>query len=571
MKTRRLVAITLAVAVALCNVCVFTCGQGSFITSAYAAETQTVDVTTPSPQDTDQVESDQEGEQDGGETDPSNPPSDDQDSQGESSDKDAKVTSNPVSVTGEVKETEEPTSELTEVADTEEPTSEPTEVADTEEPTSEPTEVADTEEPTSEPTQEATDAPAADVGFLYVSASEAIYTSASRTTILGTMNEGDVVYAEVSEAFENGTLYKAYFDTTRTTDAENSESGYFYASSTTWLVDGDEALATMVSVRTAGDVSIPSVDFVYADEKQEEIDDDKIYGKATSNVKFRQEPTIDSSVICELNKGTTVVVIGSVQNEKGETWYSVQSADKTGYIRADLVAVDGDVPALGGDVDPADETAEPTEPADETEEPAEATETPEAEPSEEPEATETPVPAYTITVLAGDATTLVSYTMEEGTILDAASFDAFIMLDPEQTFKGWYLCDASGNVEGAVTFGEAVTQSITMIAVAEEPVATEEPLPSEEPVVEVVERSVHVALHADTEELTIGSSVTLAATLNGYEEVQYDFVWQTAAIDELGNIIGDWQNTEIDTLEFSYTLAEDNLMAAWRMCVTITE
>lgn len=107
----------------------------------------------------------------------------------------------------------------------------------------------------------------------------------------------------------------------------------------------------------------------------------------------------------------------------------------------------------------------------------------------------------------------------------------------------------------------------------EEPVAEEEP--TEEPALEEepevpVERSVHVSVSFDTEKLQLGSQVTLTAVLNGFDG-GYTCRWQNASADAEGNINGDWQDTDITSDSFTYTLMQDNLLTAWRVCVTVND
>ena len=91
----------------------------------------------------------------------------------------------------------------------------------------------------------------------------------------------------------------------------------------------------------------------------------------------------------------------------------------------------------------------------------------------------------------------------------------------------------------------------------------------EEPVQE--ERQIRVSASYDTDELQLGSRITLTAKLEGYDGQSYTCCWQYAAADKEGNIIGEWQNAQSSALSYSYTLSEENLLTAWRMCVTISE
>ena len=80
-----------------------------------------------------------------------------------------------------------------------------------------------------------------------------------------------------------------------------------------------------------------------------------------------------------------------------------------------------------------------------------------------------------------------------------------------------------------------------------------------------------VQVSRDTETLQLGSIITLTATLEGYEGVEYACRWQYAAADRDGNIVGEWQDAEAGTLTMSYELTAANLLTAWRMSVTVLE
>ena len=99
--------------------------------------------------------------------------------------------------------------------------------------------------------------------------------------------------------------------------------------------------------------------------------------------------------------------------------------------------------------------------------------------------------------------------------------------------------------------------------------AGEDKQETEEPVQE--ERQIRVSASYDTDELQLGSRITLTAKLEGYDGKSYTCCWQYAAADKEGNIIGEWQNAQSSALSYSYTLSEENLLTAWRMCVTISE
>jgi hypothetical protein len=85
------------------------------------------------------------------------------------------------------------------------------------------------------------------------------------------------------------------------------------------------------------------------------------------------------------------------------------------------------------------------------------------------------------------------------------------------------------------------------------------------------DRSIVVTAECDTEELMIGSNITLSATLEGYEGLDYTCVWQYADADKEGNIIGEWQDAQRGEPTFTYVLTRQNILTAWRMCVVVSE
>ena len=103
------------------------------------------------------------------------------------------------------------------------------------------------------------------------------------------------------------------------------------------------------------------------------------------------------------------------------------------------------------------------------------------------------------------------------------------------------------------------------------PAADEEPVEETEPVSEVpdTERTIQISSSCDTETLQLGSRITLTAKLAGYEGVNYTCCWQYAAADAEGNIVSEWKDAESDSLSYTYTLNEDNLLTAWRMRVLV--
>ena len=102
-----------------------------------------------------------------------------------------------------------------------------------------------------------------------------------------------------------------------------------------------------------------------------------------------------------------------------------------------------------------------------------------------------------------------------------------------------------------------------------EPQPVEGAQPTEQPAEPA--RKVTILVSRDTEELQLGSQITLTAVLEGYEGVPYTCVWQYATADRDGNIVGEWQDAQTDVLSLSYTLTEDNLLTAWRLRVVAAD
>ena len=102
-----------------------------------------------------------------------------------------------------------------------------------------------------------------------------------------------------------------------------------------------------------------------------------------------------------------------------------------------------------------------------------------------------------------------------------------------------------------------------------EPQPVENAQPTEQPAEPA--RKVTILVSRDTEELQLGSQITLTAVLEGYEGVPYTCVWQYATADRDGNIVGEWQDAQTDVLSLSYTLTEDNLLTAWRLRVVAAD
>lgn len=102
------------------------------------------------------------------------------------------------------------------------------------------------------------------------------------------------------------------------------------------------------------------------------------------------------------------------------------------------------------------------------------------------------------------------------------------------------------------------------------PVPTESPVPTETPA-PAVPRSVGISVASDTDPLQIGSRITLTAELSGYDGLDYVCRWQAAAARSDGSIVGEWRNVQNGGQTFTYVLTEENLLTAWRVCVSVNE
>ena len=102
------------------------------------------------------------------------------------------------------------------------------------------------------------------------------------------------------------------------------------------------------------------------------------------------------------------------------------------------------------------------------------------------------------------------------------------------------------------------------------PVPTESPVPTETPA-PAVPRSVGISAASDTDPLQIGSRITLTAELSGYDGLDYVCCWQAAAARSDGSIVGEWRNVQNGGQTFTYVLTEENLLTAWRVCVSVNE
>ena len=128
-----------------------------------------------------------------------------------------------------------------------------------------------------------------------------------------------------------------------------------------------------------------------------------------------------------------------------------------------------------------------------------------------------------------------------------------------------------------VAYAQAIEETMDEIIVevpveGEEPVTDEEPAEGEEPVEDeepAVERKVVISYTIDTEEVMLGTVVTLHAQLTGYEDVAYTLTWECAEISD--GVIGAWTEVDAHNAQYSYTIDEQTSHLAWRLRVNVVE
>lgn len=424
-----------------------------------------------------------------------------------------------------------------------------------------------------------------------------LYRDRARTDELGRL-DGDAVMLVRSE--RDG-LYETFFETDRTLKGDDCEHAYFAASSVEFL-SGEKAAAcpNASALRRVDGKPVLKAEVEYAEpapaqaEAPAATNPDHPFVNA-SDVNLRGEPSRDAQRVARLQKGESVEVVGSVIGDDGETWYAVTYQGHSGYIRADLVDNAGDVPQLRGSTQTeeperneppieqpaeteipgeaevateAEQPAEPevtAEPTAETEVLAESEVTAEAKATVEPAAeteqpaeTEIPVepemPAlYLVTCFDENGETLAVCEVESGKAIPAEA-----LAQPEGDFLGWYACDEHGEFLAEAPYDLTLPVEGPVYLRAR---MAEQPAP----------RLVTVSAAHEGETLRLGDTITLTATLTGYEGLNYTCRWQYAAADRDGNVVGEWQDAQADALSFTYELTEDNLLTAWRMCVTVDE
>ena len=83
---------------------------------------------------------------------------------------------------------------------------------------------------------------------------------------------------------------------------------------------------------------------------------------APNGAKIRQDADTSSTMVGGAEKDKVLTVLGQKQGADGYTWYQVQVNDTTtGYVRADLVEVSGDIPAEGAGESGGGEEAPPVD------------------------------------------------------------------------------------------------------------------------------------------------------------------------------------------------------------------
>ena len=447
-----------------------------------------------------------------------------------------------------------------------EPETEPTETPTAEQPTSSlPPEGEPEIEPTETPAAEPTDVP--EIPEIYVSpyakvsSGTSLYKDMGRNEKLGELIGDTVMLVHEVSAYEQGSLYEAYFVTDESLQADACEHAYFFASSLELLdKEQTEVCLNSVGIRKVDGKPVFMADILYEEPIIEETEEPKQpEGDLSqshvnkSDVNMRSEPSQHSDRIAKLQNGENVEVIARVVNANGEAWYAVIYQGSEGFIRADLVNAIGDIPEMRYEGDTLIPDAEPTD-------------EPEVvlpEETEQPIAKDMPI-LYTVKYFDANGNLLTAYEVEGG-----KTFEEEVFLFEEGTFLGWYPCDENGTYTGITPydFSQRVESPVYIRARVREdaevvPDATAE---------NTTPKSVIVTTSYDTETLQLGSQITLTAMLTGYEGLNYTCYWQYAAASSDGSIIGEWQNAQSGDLSFTYVLTEKNLLTAWRMCVTVNE
>lgn len=411
--------------------------------------------------------------------------------------------------------------------------------------------------------------------YAYVRSGTGLYRDTAREEKIGELAADTVMFAREVRTYENGCLYETYFDTEETKGTASSIRAYFYASNLQRpdRAETESCIASKSSYHTVDGVKVFMAEVRYekVDATTEPEEETEVSRVNSDSVNMRTEPDQDADRIASLKKGTPIEVLGKAANAEGETWYLVCFEAQYGYIRADLVDLVGEAAWLN----PTEEPVESEAPTEDTSKPTdETTPAPTVSPEIAPTATPTVQPdetltndseipsLHTVAYFDFDGNILLAYEVEGGAILEEEIFESIQGAEP----MVWYPCTADGVFTGGepFVFGAPVNGNVFIRACRyEEQETVEAPA--------AIERNVNVSVARDTETLQLGSTITLTATLNGYDGVPYTCRWQYASTDQAGNVIGEWQDAQADALSISYVLTEENLLTAWRMCVTASD
>lgn len=179
------------------------------------------------------------------------------------------------------------------------------------------------------------------------------------------------------------------------------------------------------------------------------------------------------------------------------------------------------------------EATEPTE-TEATEETAEKTT------EETTEETQPLVNPVTVTWLNQNGEVIAAAEKESGSVLAEEDFPAVAQV-------GWYLCGEENAPTGTpVKAGREIAESV---------------------VIRAVDRAVDLTV---TGEFAVGAEVKLAVSLTGFAGEECSIRWQNCALNEQGQLVGDWADVEgAEGAEYTYTITEDAQNLSWRVVVTV--
>ena len=218
--------------------------------------------------------------------------------------------------------------EVPEVTATPEPTEEPT-TEPTEEPTEEPT-TEPTEEPTEEPTAEPTAEPETYTGYAVtvdtVALWDGVLTDSSR--MIQTLDEDTLVTVSGQSYTEDGTWHLV-------TTLDNV-TGFVEDEAITPISD-EEAMDYVARWEEAGATPTPEPE-AEPEATAEPVQVSGYFVTRGDGVCFRNMPSDRSVILAELERNTTVFVVGQVYDtEDGWPWHIVLMDGQWGYMRSDLI------------------------------------------------------------------------------------------------------------------------------------------------------------------------------------------------------------------------------------------